>query len=731
MQESISKQRCEIEGTLEKYIYHNEDTSWSVITLSARKKDKITAVGNISAVQPGETLKLASCWVANQTYGPEFHFDSFLNIMPGTLLGVEKYLSSGLIPGIGPEMAKRMVKVFGLKVLDIIENQPGKLLRVQGIGEIRLNRIIEGWLKHREIKDVMIFLQSLEISPSFAAKIYRAYGNDSIKTLREDPYRIATDVWGIGFKTADKIAEKLGISHESLQRAKAGILYVLGQFSEKGNACCELNELINTAGLELELSLDILTGALKELALQGRVISQSLTGKTWIYLKPLYVSEKGVHRHLERILFSAQKKIKIDIPRAIAWFESNHHIELAQEQKEALASAINEKLIIITGGPGTGKTTLIRAIIEILEKKELAIHLAAPTGRAAKRMYEATRRHAKTIHRLLEFNPSTMSFDRNQERPLKTDLLILDETSMIDIVLFYNVLKALPDTAKLILVGDADQLPSVGPGNVLNDLIASGRLKTVHLRKIFRQARQSLIIVNAHRINNGEMPYPNAGLNKSDYRFISREEPSDALEEIKRLVTVEIPSSMGLDPVNDIQVLTPMHKGPLGVFNLNMALQSSLNKSSKVGIFKSGQRLSIGDKVMQIRNNYDLGIFNGDLGIITAIDPVSSEVEVDFDGKVVPLMPTDLDDITLAYACSIHKSQGSEYPAVVIAMHTSHYIMLKRNLLYTAVTRGKRFVAVVGSAKALSISVKNNTTAFRQGLLKDRLMGKEITSDTL
>ncbi len=720
MPEENFKPVYDIEGTLERFVYQNEENGWSVIRLSVKKRQAVTAVGILTAVQPGESLKLSGRWVQNKQYGPEFHFDTCLNILPNTLTGIEKYLGSGMIHGIGKEMAKRMVKAFGINVIDVIENHPKRLLRVNGIGEHRLTCITEGWQKHKNVKEVMIFLQSLDITPAFAARIYRTYGKDSIRVVRDEPYRVATEVWGIGFKTADKIAEKLGIGHDSPKRAMAGMLYVLGQFSEKGHVCCLVEGLIDMAKDELQIPQEILKEALEDLVRERFVVVESSDNKRYAYLKSLHVSETGVKRLFETFISFPQKKIPIDIPKAVAWFEAGHKMALAPEQCDAIASAVNEKAMIITGGPGTGKTTIIRAIIEILEKKDLAIHLAAPTGRAAKRMFEAARRPSKTIHRLLEFNPSNMQFERNQEKPLKTDLLILDEVSMVDIVLFYHIMKALPVSAKLILVGDADQLPSVGPGNVLNDLIGSKRIKTVHLTKIFRQARQSLIVVNAHRVNNGEMPYPSSSYGRNDYEFIKKDDAAEALNDIKQLVTERLPSRFGFDPINDIQVLTPMHKGVLGVFSLNLTLQAVLNPPGE-GIFRGGYRFCKGDKIMQVRNNYDLGIFNGDIGRITAVETETGEIEADFDGRSIPLMPADLDDITLAYACSIHKAQGSEYPAVVIAMHTQHFVMLQRNLLYTAITRGRKYVAVVGSARAVAIAVKNANTGSRLSLLKERL----------
>ena len=713
----------EIEGILERFVFHNDETGWSVVKISLQKKSQlITAVGNIFGVQPGESLRMKGTWVHNKEYGPEFHVDSYLSVMPGTLFGIEKYLGSGLIQGVGKEMAKRLVKAFGLDVLDIIEHHPERLTRVSGIGAVRSRRIVEGWHEHKDIKDVMIFLQSIGVSSAYATKIYKTYGNDAITVVKQDPYRLAIDIFGIGFKTADSIASHLGISSESPQRAKAGILYVLGQISDRGHVCYPLTALVESCAEELGIDKGIIEHAIQALAASEILAIEKRSAETFVYLRSLFVSETGVARLLGNFVSAHAIQIPIHIERAIAWFEERHHMELASEQKDAITSAIREKAVVITGGPGTGKTTLIRAIIEILEKKGLRIHLAAPTGRAAKRLSEVTRRTAKTIHRLLEYNPGEMGFDRNQAKPLKMDMLILDEVSMVDIVLFYHVLKALPPSARIILVGDADQLPSVGPGSVLTDIIDSQRVKTIHLEKIFRQAKRSLIVVNAHRVNHGQMPYTKVSSDWGDYEFLKHDDPSEALQTIKHLVSVEIPRKFGFDPILDIQILTPMHRGVLGVFNLNTTLQTLLNPSQE-GIFRGGYRLCIGDKVMQVRNNYELGVFNGDMGRLVSISNEGKEVEVDFDGRIVPFEASDLDELTLAYACSIHKSQGNEYPAVIIALHTQHFIMLQRNLLYTAITRGKRFVAIVGSTRAMVLAIKNVNKAQRYSLLRHRLMG--------
>ncbi len=723
----ISGADQEIEGVLERIVYCNQENGWSVVKISLEGGDQIaTAVGNLLGVQPGEYIRLKGMWVNNKEYGRQFQADTYTTVKPATLQGIERYLSSGMIKGIGKEMARRLVKAFGMDVLDIIENHKRRLTEVPGIGKVRAKRIVEAWERQKEIKDVMIFLQSHGVSSTYAIKIYKTYGREAMSIIRQDPYRLAIDIYGIGFRTADKVASSIGISPLSPKRIQAGLLYVLGGLTDKGHVYYPYHELCDeTAGI-LDVDKVKVYQAIEDLSKETLLVIEKIGQDKAVYLKPLYLSEIGVAKGLKELSQTRQKAIRIDIEKAVSWFEARHAITLAPEQRDAISSAIKEKILVITGGPGTGKTTLIRAIIEILEKKGRRINLCAPTGRAAKRMSEATGRHAKTIHRLLEFNPRSMKFDRNSKRPLNTDMLIVDEASMVDIVMFYNVLKALPFTAQVIMVGDVDQLPSVGPGNVLGDIITCNMMKVVYLKKIFRQARKSLIIINAHRINQGQAPYTKAEYGKGDFFFIDRDEPEDVAETIKELVVKKIPKGFGFNPIHDIQVISPMHKGVIGVANLNKELQGLLNPSAKSrggeGITKGGQVFCIGDKVMQIRNNYELGVFNGDIGQIISIDDNNKEVLVRFDYRVVRFEYSDMDELTLAYACSIHKSQGSEYPAVVIALHTQHYIMLQRNLLYTAVTRGKSLVVVVGNFKAMSMAINNIKKGTRHTFLKERLI---------
>ena len=717
-----SKVDQEFEGTLEKIIYRDDLSGWSVLRLIVPEADQgITAIGTFVGVQPGERLRLRGKWTDNPEYGRQFAMDSYISLSPKTLTGIELYLGSGLIDGIGDEMSRRLVKVFGLDVLDIIENSPDRLREVPGIGKVRARRISKAWSRHREVRDIMIFLQSHGISAGYALRILKAYGNKALGILQENPYRLCFDIVGIGFKIADKIAAQLGVDPQSPRRAQAGIYYVLGNLSEKGHMCYPYRAFVAETESILSIPKTTIQDALEMLRIEGHIVVEEQGPSRLVYLRTLYDAEAGVASSLQCLLKEDVRDIAIDAEKAVLWFESRYHIMLAPEQRDAISSAIEDKALVITGGPGTGKTTLIKGIIKIFETKGARVHLCAPTGRAAKRMSEATGYDAKTIHRLFEFTPDSLSGVHGREHKLKTDMLIIDEASMMDTVLFHHVLSRLPLHARLILVGDADQLPSVGAGNVLLDIIRSGKIKSIRLERIFRQAKKSLIVVNAHRINNGLMPYQKSSQASQDYFFIARDSAHDALEIVKELVALRIPNRFGFDPFTDIQVLSPMHRGVLGVTNLNYELQLLLNSSRK-SISRGSQNLCEGDRVMQIRNNYDLGVYNGDMGRIVRVDSASKVIDVDFDDNRIRYDREDLDELMLAYACSIHKSQGNEYPAVVIVLHTQHYIMLQRNLLYTAITRGKSLVAVVGNTKAVAIATANLTKGQRYSMLTKRLM---------
>jgi exodeoxyribonuclease V alpha subunit len=718
-----------IEGVLERVTFSNDDNAWSVVKLAvAGQHEQVTAVGNLLGVQPGESLRLSGRWANDKKYGEQFRVESYVTVKPATLLGIEKYLGSGLVRGVGKVMAERLVGHFGMETLEVIDQTPARLTEVEGIGPVRRERITKAWVEQSQIKDVMVFLQSHGVSTAYATRIYKQYRDRSIAVVRENPYRLAIDILGIGFKSADKIAARLGIEPTSRLRAEAGVLHVLSSFSDEGHVFVPRPRLLSAAVEILTIDPPIIEKAIGDLAAEERVVIEPMaSGDEAVYLKSLHTAEAATAGRIRLLLGTEARPIRIDIERAILWFEEQQRIALAEEQKEAIRRAATSKLLVVTGGPGTGKTTLVNGIIRILQRKGRRILLAAPTGRAAKRMTETTGQEAKTIHRLLEFNPKKFGFDRDASNPLEADIVILDEASMIDTVLAHHLLKALPLHCQLVLVGDIDQLPSVGPGAVLGDIIRSGVADVVRLRRIFRQGAESLIVVNAHRVNDGLMPELPAEGAKGDFFFIERNEPEEIAATLKALVSHHIPHKFGLDPVDDIQVLTPMQRGLLGVANVNSELQTLLNPSGDA-LVRGSRTFRVGDKVMQSRNNYDLHVFNGDIGRVRAIDSVEHEVKVEFEGRTVTYEYANLDELVLAYACSIHKSQGSEYPCVVIPVHTQHFMMLQRNLLYTAITRGKRLVILVGSQRALAIAVKNNSIEERCTMLAERLRGG--SSDT-
>ncbi|MFQ5848789.1 MAG: ATP-dependent RecD-like DNA helicase, partial [Candidatus Methylomirabilales bacterium] len=616
--------------------------------------------------------------------------------------------------------ARRLVEAFGLDTLRVIEEEPERLLTVDGIGEARLARVRAAWTEQRHLRALMLFLQEHQISPTFAPRIFKAYGPGAPLQIREDPYRLAREIVGIGFKTSDRIGASLGVAKDSPKRCAAGLLYLLHEAAEAGHVYFPASRLcregVELLGIADEARLQQTLVALHE---EQVVVCEPLAGDTAVYLAPLSQAEEGVSRRLSLLAKAPRLGPSIDLPRAIQWAETRGDLRFTAEQREALHRALEAKVLIITGGPGTGKTTLLRALIEILERKGVRLLLAAPTGRAAKRMAEATGREAKTIHRLLEFGPKEGRFKRNEAHPLAVDLLVVDEASMIDLVLMNHLLKALPPMAALILLGDADQLPSVGPGSLLRDLIASASLPVVRLTEIFRQAKESAIVVNAHRVNRGEFPHlPEFG--SGDFAFIELDAPEAIWERVKTLVATEIPHRYGLDPIRDIQVITPMNRGPLGTATLNQNLQAVLNPHGEM-IVGGGRQLRAGDRVMQVRNNYEKEIYNGDSGRIARIDREEQQLWVRFDQGEVVYDWGELDELSLAYAISVHKSQGSEYPAVVFPLHTSHYIMLQRNLLYTALSRGRRLVVIVGSRQAVAIAVRNARLRERYSLLPARV----------
>lgn len=720
---------ADLQGQIERITYTNEENGYTIAKVKVYgRRELVTVVGNFMAPMPGEVLKMQGEWANHPKYGEQFRVVHYKSLVPASVAGIEKYLGSGLIKGIGPIMAKRIVKTFGKETLDVIEQEVAKLTKVDGIGKKRVEMISKAWADQKEIRQVMLFLQSHGVSSGYATKIFKTYGNQAIEVVQENPYRLATDIFGIGFLTADRIAEKLGFARDSELRAEAGILYVLHQLADEGHVYYPLEPLLTKCQEILEVDQEILIRALDSLRGGQKIVLEDLDkhgepkdGQRAVYLAKFHLSETNIAARL-KALITAPKSIRpINHDQAIAWVQKQLDITLAPRQVEAVKCALTNKVVVITGGPGTGKTTLINAILKIFAKAGVKFLLAAPTGRAAKRMREATGHEAKTIHRLLEYSIQKGGFQKNDQTPLRCDLLVVDEASMIDTTLMHHLLKAIPPRATLIMVGDVNQLPSVGAGAILQDIIASRAMPVMELNEIFRQARESLIIVNAHKINQGLMPTLKSSSHKlEDFYFIEQEDPEKVLSIILELVKERIPNRFGYDPIDDIQVLTPMHKGVVGAGNLNQELQQALNPLPD-SLTRGGRNFRLKDKVMQIQNNYEKEVFNGDLGRIARIDQESQEVIIDFDGRKVAYDYPDLDEVVLAYAVSIHKSQGSEYPAVVIPILTQHYVLLQRNLIYTAVTRGRKLVILVGTRKALAMGIKNDKTKRRYTFLWNRL----------
>jgi exodeoxyribonuclease V alpha subunit len=727
---SASQNKEELEGQIESISYTNEETGYTVLKLNISGfRDPITVVGNMVAPNPGETLHVRGAWSNHPRFGRQFKAESCHIKSPASVDGIKKYLGSGLIKGIGPVMAARIVAVFRERTLDIIDGQIERLQEIDGIGPKRVEMIRKAWSDQRSIRDVMIFLHSHGVGSGYAARIFRQYGHNSIAVVKSNPYRLAADIFGIGFTTADRIAEKLGFEKNAPVRVQAGILYVLNQLSEEGHVYYPHGPLIDKTIEILGVKKETVIEAMNVVASEKKIVMEDLavaaTGErlsnSGVYLARLHGAETSVASNLSRIQSGLKDLRKMDHEKALQWVQGRINITLAIRQIDAVQKAVSEKILVITGGPGTGKTTIINAAIKIYQGLNARILLAAPTGRASKRMSEATGFPARTIHRLLEFSPHLGGFQRNEANPLEVDVLIIDEVSMIDIVLMQHLLKAVPDNATLILVGDVNQLPSIGAGSVLKDIISSGAASVVELNEIFRQSAASRIIINAHRINNGLMPeltQEKGGL--EDFYFIEQEDPDQALKIITELVTTRIPKRFHLDPIDGIQVLSPMHKGVVGTENLNRTLQEALNQS-KTTLSRGDRIFKLQDKVIQTRNNYDKEVFNGDIGRICSIIPEDQTVTVDFDGLQAEYDYSELDEIRPAYAISVHKSQGSEYPAVVLPLMTQHYIMLQRNLIYTAITRGKRLVVIVGSKKALAMGIGNNRITRRYTFLTERL----------
>lgn len=701
----------EIFGYIESLLFSEEENGFVVAKLKQPKKSELVVItGVLPGLHIGENVRCFGKWKNHPKFGLQFEVSSFESKAPTDLEGIQRYLESGMIKGIGPSYAKRIVKKFGLETLNVIDVKPAKLLTVPGIGEKRVETIVRCWEEQRSVRSVMLFLRGQGVSPSFAQKIYKKYGEESIEKMRENPYRIAQEIRGIGFKSADQIAQNLGMPKEAPQRIQSGIQHVLWEMAGEGHSCYPRNDLMEECMRILEVSREEILPQLHALIHQDLIVEE----EDYLFIKPLYVAEVEIAKELGRIQRGTCALRNVLIEKAIEWVQKQLRIEFATQQKEGVAAALQEKILILTGGPGTGKSTITNAILRISEKLTKKILLAAPTGRAAKRLGEITRRKTFTIHSLLEMDFAAGGFKRNRDNPLPCDLLIIDEASMIDTLLMFNLLKAVPSHARIIFVGDIDQLPSVGPGNVLRDMIASNVLSVVRLTEIYRQAKGSHIITNAHKINHGEFPYLQG---KRDFRFYEAETPEQIQQIIIRLVTEEL---SGFDRMKAIQILSPMKRGVIGTENLNQVLQHLLNPSTQP-LMRMGKRFHKGDKVMQLRNNYQKEVSNGDVGYITSIDVVDQVIEVDFYGKSVSYEFSELDELILAYAVSIHKYQGSECPCVILPMHTTHFKLLHRNLLYTGITRGKKLVILVGSKKAIAIAVRTEEAQKRYTGLKKKL----------
>lgn len=707
----LEKDLTRVEGSVERIVFESGESGFFVGRLRQEgKPGLITFVGNLLAVSAGETVRLWGRWVDDKKFGRQLRVEKYESVLPATVKGIEKYLGSGLIRGIGPAFAKRLIDAFGIETLRVIDEEPRRLESVPGIGRKRAKQIREAWARQRAVQSVMLFLQGHGIGVTQAVKIYKRYGDAAVTVLRDNPYRLAEDISGVAFKSADAIAAELGVAKDSPKRAAAGLTYVLERATSDGHVFLGEDTLVDGATGLLEVDKAVLAEPLDALAEEGVVVREGDA----IYLRALHAAETACDRGLKRILSSPTEHVPIKTDKAITWVEGIQGMRLSDDQRQVIRRAVEAKAMVITGGPGTGKTTVINSLLAIFEKKGLQIRLAAPTGRAAKRLEKATDREAKTIHRLLEFSPKQGRFTRDETNPLDADLIIIDEMSMVDVYLMAALLKATPAHARLFLVGDVDQLPSVGPGNVLMDIIASAVVPVVWLKTVFRQAAQSGIIYNAHRVNRGAYPQ----FNTRDFFFVERRDPAKALETVLELVTTRMPRKFNMDPLHDIQVLAPMHRGDIGVAQLNESFQQALNPDGEPVPHRN---FRVGDKVMQLRNNYELDVFNGDIGRVTMVDPVAQEVQVDFDDRAVLHRFEDLDELSLAYAATVHKSQGSEYPAVVIPLLTQHYVMLQRNVLYTAITRASKLAILVGDPKALRRALGNTKVTQRNTRLADRL----------
>lgn len=710
-------------GSVERVTFHSAETGFCVLKVHARgKRDLVPVVGHAPAIAAGEWLTASGRWVTDREHGLQFRADTLQVTPPTGIEGIERYLASGQMRGIGPMMAKRIVAAFGEAVFEIIEAEPARLTEVEGIGRKRAARIVKGWAEQKAVREIMIFLHAHGVGTARATRIFRTYGGDSLKVMAEDPYRLARDIRGIGFRTADAIALRLGLAREAPQRLAAGVSYALQTAMDEGHCGLPVERLVGLAADLLDVAPDLVRVAAALALRENReVVADTLRGEPCLFLKGLHGAERAIAMRLAERAAGAPPWPQIDLAMARPWVEAKTAKTLSASQAEAIGLVLRSKLCVLTGGPGVGKTSTLDAILRILTAKGVRVLLAAPTGRAAKRMAEQTGLEARTLHRLLEIDPRNGGFQRAEDNPLDCDLLVIDETSMVDVPLMNAVLKAVPDHAGLILVGDVDQLPSVGPGQILADVIASGRVPVARLTEIFRQAAESRIVVNAHSINTGRMPVTAPKGEASDFYLVEIEDADQGVETLVELVTRRIPQRFGLDPARDIQVLTPMIRGSLGSRNLNHALQRVLNPAPPAQVERFGWRFAPGDRVMETRNDYDRDVFNGDLGTVSAIDSEEEALVVDFDGRPVIYPFGELDTLVPAFATTIHKAQGSEYPAVMIPVVTQHRTMLARNLLYTGVTRGRRLVVLLGQRRAIGMAIREAASRRRWTKLREWL----------
>ena len=742
-----------VAGAVERVTFHSEDTGFCVLRVNvARRREPVTVVGTAATVGPGEFVEAEGAWVNDRSHGLQFRAEHLRVVPPSTLEGIEKYLGSGMIRGIGPHFAAQLVRTFGAEVFEVIENDPERLRELPGIGPKRQSQVVAAWAEQKAVREIMVFLQSHGVGSARAVRIYRLYGDRAVDRVRENPYRLALDVRGIGFRTADAIAQSIGFDPDSIPRARAGVRHVLEEFAGEGHCAGERGSLVSTAAELLEVDAEVVEAALARDVSDGALVDETRDGESWIYLPALHRSERGAASRLGRLLAGGGLPPwgDIDPEKAIPWAEQRVGFTLSGSQRAAAARTIRERVTVITGGPGVGKTTIVNAVLHIVRAKGVRVRLCAPTGRAAKRLAESTGLEASTIHRLLEFDPTTGGFRHGVDHPLDTDFVVVDEVSMVDVVLANQLFRAVPEHAALLLVGDSDQLPSVGPGSVLAEIIGSDRAPTVRLTEIFRQAGSSRIVVNAHRINRGELPeypkapsraegagaaseagsgsHPGSGAptranpaDPSDFYVIPVRDAEEARDRLLQVVTERIPRRFGFDPMVDLQVLTPGRRGGLGAAALNAELQSRLNPDPRARVNRFGTTYARGDKVLQTVNDYQKEVFNGDIGRIASVDLEEQTVTVDFEGRQAPYEFSELDELSLAYAITVHKSQGSEFPAVVMPLTTQHYMLLERNLVYTGVTRGKRLVVLVAEPRALAIAVRRFESVQRRSRLADRL----------